>query len=159
MRSRQELALKGLALVSNDGEVNEGITQTPVEESEEPEPGVFTPAPAAPRNVQWLPVGGIKAPKTLDGSLAGDVGFDPIGFAKSKDFVLNERGRAEALRLAMLAAVGWPMSELLHKEIAGMLNLPSILAGVIALHPSSTEDSTAYMLREFLLCLSCLQVS
>ena len=93
-------------------EVNEGITQTPVEESEEPEPEVFTPpAPAAPRNVQWLPVGGIKAPKTLDGSLAGDVGFDPIGFAKVKKTLFWMReAELKHSRLAMLAAVGWPMS-------------------------------------------------
>jgi len=31
-------------------------------------------------------------------------------------------------RLAMLAAVGWPMSEIFHKELASAWNLPSILA-------------------------------
>lgn len=31
-------------------------------------------------------------------------------------------------RLAMLAAAGWPLSELWHKEIASLLGLESILA-------------------------------
>jgi len=28
---------------------------------------------------KWFPFGGLKAPKALDGELAADVGFDPIG--------------------------------------------------------------------------------
>ena len=31
-------------------------------------------------------------------------------------------------RLAMLAAAGWPLSELWHKELAGVFGFPSILA-------------------------------
>jgi hypothetical protein len=66
----------------------------------------------------------------LDGSLAGDVGFDPLGFSKSKKtlFWMREAETKHA-RLAMLAAAGWPLSELWHKNIAEVFGLPSILAG------------------------------
>ena len=38
-----------------------------------------TPPPRVALPAKWLPIGGMKAPKALDGSLAGDVGFDPLG--------------------------------------------------------------------------------
>ena len=62
-----------------------------------------------------------------DGSMAGDVA-STLGFAVA-DSVLDARGRVEALALGYACGCGWPMSELLHKEIAGVFNLPSILAG------------------------------
>ncbi len=78
---------------------------------------------------KWFPIGGVKAPKTLDGSLAGDVGFDPIGFSKStKTLYWMREAEVKHSRLAMLAAVGWPLSELWHKEIAKVFGLSSILA-------------------------------
>jgi hypothetical protein len=65
----------------------------------------------------------------LDGSLAGDVGFDPLGFAKSKKTLFWMReAEVKHARLAMLGAAGWPLSELWHKQLASMLNLNSILA-------------------------------
>ena len=68
--------------------------------------------PPAPKKValpaKWLPVGGYKAPLILDGTLAGDVGFDPIGFAKStKTLYWMREAEVKHGRLAMLAAVGW----------------------------------------------------
>ena len=36
----------------------------------------------APRQAKWLPM--LLAPEALDGSMAGDVGFDPLGFASDK---------------------------------------------------------------------------
>jgi hypothetical protein len=53
-------------------------------------PVEFDAPPAAPVKAkrlaaQWLPASlKQKAPLALDGSLAGDVGFDPLGFSKSK---------------------------------------------------------------------------
>jgi len=35
--------------------------------------------PPARIPAKWFPIGGLLAPKALDGELAGDVGFDPIG--------------------------------------------------------------------------------
>ena len=109
-------------------EAEEPVAEEPVAE-EAPAPLPVTPAPAVALPAKWLPVGGVKAPKMLDGTMAGDAGFDPLGFAKSKKTLFWMReAELKHSRLAMLAAVGWPMSELLHKEIASTLNLPSILA-------------------------------
>lgn len=78
---------------------------------------------------KWLPIGGVKAPAALDGSLAADVGFDPLGFSKSeKTLYWMREAEIKHGRLAMLAAVGWPLSELWHKEIASFFGLKSILA-------------------------------
>lgn len=79
---------------------------------------------------QWLPVGNLMAPIILDGSLAGDVGFDPLGFSKTRNTLLWMReAELKHSRLAMLAAIGWPLSELWHKQIAQAFGLESILAG------------------------------
>jgi hypothetical protein len=48
----------------------------------------------------------MERPAALDGTLAGDVGFDPLGFAKSKNDLMNYReAEIKHARLAMLAAV------------------------------------------------------
>lgn len=81
----------------------------------------------APRQAGWLPM--LLSPEALDGSMAGDVGFDPLGFSKTKaDLIRMREAEVKHARLAMLAAAGWPMSELWHKEIADSLGLESILA-------------------------------
>jgi len=51
-------------------------------------------------------------PKLLDGSLPGDVGFDPFGFGGADKVSLLNMREAELKhgRLAMLAAVGWPLA-------------------------------------------------
>ena len=81
------------------------------------------------RPAEWLPIGNIKAPVLLDGSFAGDVGFDPFGFSKTnKTLYWMREAEIKHARLAMLAAVGWPLSELWHKPIAEFMHLDSILA-------------------------------
>lgn len=99
---------------------------------EEPEP------PVLPKMSESMPF--LERPKALTGELAGDVGFDPLGFAKD-DYELRNYREAEIkhARLAMLAAAGWPLSELFDKKIAAALNLapavdaadraPSVLNG------------------------------
>lgn len=52
-------------------------------------------------------------PAALDGSHAGDYGFDPLGFSESLDFYAMQESEIRHARLAMLAVVGWPMSEML----------------------------------------------
>jgi hypothetical protein len=80
-----------------------------------------------PREAGWLPF--LLAPEALDGTYAGDVGFDPLRFCGDKDAVKRYReAELKHSRLAMLAAVGWPMSELWHKQIASVIGLDSILA-------------------------------
>lgn len=62
--------------------------------------------------------------------LAGDRGFDPLGFAKSKeDLVKYRNAEIKHARLAMLAAAGWPISEKLDATFAKALNLPVDLTG------------------------------
>lgn len=70
-------------------------------------------------------------PSALDGSHAGDYGFDPLGLSEKLDFYAMQESEVRHARLAMLAAVGWPMSELLAPS--WMLQngcAPSVLNGV-----------------------------
>lgn len=101
------------------------------EEPVAPEPvPVPVPVKKIALNAKWFPFGGLKAPLVLDGTLAGDAGFDPLGFAKDKKSLYWQReAEVKHARLAMLAAVGWPLSELWHKDIAAFFGLNSILAG------------------------------
>ena len=58
-------------------------------------------------------------PAILDGKYAGDAGFDPLGLARN-EIALESYREAEIkhARLAMLAAAGWPLSELFDRKIA-----------------------------------------
>jgi len=71
----------------------------------------------------------LERPKVLDQvSLAGDVGFDPLNLAGNVDNLLSMReAEIKHARLAMLAAAGWPLSELLDRKIASALNLAPVL--------------------------------
>ena len=66
-------------------------------ESEEPRPRPFRP---------W-PLNTIRVPRYLDGSLAGDLGFDPLRIARDQEglFFFREAEIKHA-RIAMLAALG-----------------------------------------------------
>lgn len=67
-------------------------------------------------------------PKVLTGELAGDVGFDPMGLAQNKEQLWAYREAEQKHgRLAMLAAAGWPISELLDRQLADYFGVPSIL--------------------------------
>jgi hypothetical protein len=67
-------------------------------------------------------------PAALTGALAGDVGFDPLGFAKTEADLMNYReAEVKHARLAMLAAAGWPISELFDKKIASAFGLNPLL--------------------------------
>jgi len=70
----------------------------------------------------------MNAPLTLDGSMAGDVGFDPLGFAKTQmDLSTYREAEVKHARLAMLAAAGWPLSELWDKKIASLVGMKDVL--------------------------------
>jgi hypothetical protein len=69
-------------------------------------------------------------PPALDGTHAGDFGFDPLGFTEDYDLYTMQEHEIRHARLAMLAVVGWPMSELLAPD--WMLQqgcAPSVLNG------------------------------
>lgn len=71
----------------------------------------------------------LKCPSVLvESDLAGNVGFDPLGLADSNEKLLDYReAEIKHARLAMLAAVGWPISELEDRDIAKYFNAPSLL--------------------------------
>lgn len=70
----------------------------------------------------------LKRPAMLDGSLPGDRGFDPLNFAADADALQWYRSaEIKHARLAMLAAVGWPMAELFDKKLAYAFDLKSLL--------------------------------
>jgi len=90
------------------------------EESELP------PAPVATVMSQSMPF--MECPPALNGAYAGDVGFDPFGFSKTEaDLKRYREAEIKHSRLAMLAAAGWPISELLDKKIATLLNLAPVV--------------------------------
>jgi len=70
----------------------------------------------------------LTCPAVLDGSMAGDVGFDPLGLSKDqKDLNFYREAEIKHARLAMLAAAGWPVSELFDKKIAFLLGMTPVL--------------------------------
>merc|ERR1712008_305978 len=71
----------------------------------------------------------VPRPVLLDGTMAGDVGFDPFNFAGDDAQGLYTMREAEVKhgRIAMLASVGWIVSEALDKRIAHIFHLPAIL--------------------------------
>ena len=85
-----------------------------------------TPEPVLATMSQSMPF--MARPVALDGSLAGDVGFDPLGFAKnSEDLMKYREAEIKHARLAMLAAAGWPISELFDAKIAKVLGMNAIV--------------------------------
>lgn len=60
--------------------------------------------------------------------LAGNFGFDPLGLARSKERLMEYReAEVKHGRLAMLAAIGWPVSELTDRSIADFFSAPAAL--------------------------------
>lgn len=70
----------------------------------------------------------LSRPKQLTGDLAGDVGFDPLGLASSHDRLMFMReAEVKHSRIAMLAAVGWPLAEAIHTKLAFLLHMKPLL--------------------------------
>merc|ERR1712151_1281671 len=84
------------------------------------------PEPELPMMSESLPF--MERPTFLTGDMAGDVGFDPLGFVKSSEDLMNYReAEVKHGRLAMLAAAGWPLSEVLDKKIASAFGMSPLL--------------------------------
>lgn len=79
-------------------------------------------------------------PPLLDGSHAGDLGFDPLGFADSQEkLYAYMESEVRHCRLAMLCAFGWPLSELkpvFPSLLAEGGRAPSVLNGHLFNSPS-----------------------
>merc|ERR1719247_2651461 len=103
--------------------------------------GAQFPAPGEPSEIR---------PGAFSG-LPGDVGFDPLGLAnydllldsaynkkRSPALVLRDYRDAELKhgRLAMLAAVAWPLQEKLNPLLAAQLRWPNLVAETGGLSPS-----------------------
>jgi len=87
---------------------------------------VETPKAPLPMKSQSLPF--MDRPAALDGSMVGDVGFDPLGFAKTEADLFNYReAEIKHGRLAMLAAAGWPISELFDQKLANLIGAPAVV--------------------------------
>lgn len=73
----------------------------------------------------------LKRPSALDGSHAGDFGFDPLGLSESYDLYTMQESELRHGRLAMLAVIGWPLSELIAPDWMLQENgcAPSVLNG------------------------------
>lgn len=93
----------------------------------------------------------LDAPSALDGSMVADYGFDPLNFAgidlnlgsaeekqRPKSLVLRDYREAELRhgRLAMLAALAWPVQELLSPILSRLLREPMLLAETGGRSPS-----------------------
>ena len=84
--------------------------------------------PPAPKPIKSQAIPFVNAPLALDGSMAGDVGFDPLGLADSPQKLKKYREAEIAhARLAMLAAAGWPLSELWDTKIAAAVGWNPVL--------------------------------
>jgi len=109
-----------------------GRSTTKIFSQEEPSDGLWgkpTPKEGETQGDMSIALPFAPRPKLLDGTLPGDVGFDPLGFAGNDMTSLKYMREAEIKhgRLAMLAVVGWPLAELFDKKIATALNLPVLL--------------------------------
>jgi len=74
----------------------------------------------------------LKRPSKLDGTHAGDVGFDPLGLSENNDMYTMMESEIRHGRLAMLAVAGWPLSELFAPQwmLHGKEHIaPSVLNG------------------------------
>jgi len=112
---------------------NARTTATAVRMSDEAEPIVIEDMPLDDVPVIELPAMStslpfLTRPDALTGAIAGDVGFDPLGFSKTQADLINYReAEVKHARLAMLAAAGWPISEVFDKKIALALNMSPLL--------------------------------
>ena len=69
-----------------------------------------------------------KAVKVLDGKMAGDKGFDPLGFASSVPKLrIYREAELKHGRLAMLAALGWPVAEQFNGPLSKAVGMKSML--------------------------------
>eukprot|EP00580_Thalassiosira_gravida_P006745 CAMPEP_0201642442 /NCGR_PEP_ID=MMETSP0493-20130528/26255_1 /ASSEMBLY_ACC=CAM_ASM_000838 /TAXON_ID=420259 /ORGANISM="Thalassiosira gravida, Strain GMp14c1" /LENGTH=261 /DNA_ID=CAMNT_0048116621 /DNA_START=64 /DNA_END=849 /DNA_ORIENTATION=- len=108
--------------------MSDQLDETPIETTIQTTIATSTTEAALPLRSQSLPF--LSRPLALDGTLAGDVGFDPLGFAKSESDLMNYReAEVKHARLAMLAAAGWPLSEVFDKKIAAAIGMDPLLDG------------------------------
>lgn len=87
----------------------------------------------------FFPLPFVPKPAYLDGNLAADAGFDPLRLATAdlpgapstteRRVMWYREAEVKHARLAMLAAAGWPASELWHGQFSNLFGLPYGLDG------------------------------
>ncbi|GJQ08464.1 hypothetical protein GpartN1_g255.t1 [Galdieria partita] len=75
-------------------------------------PIVASSSSTSQRQSQAIPF--LKAPPSLDGTMIGDVGFDPLGFSNIIDLRYLRESELKHCRIAMLAVVGFIVQEFIH---------------------------------------------
>ena len=102
--------------------------RTPIRDGGSPSVVVsYASADLRPAASQALPF--LDRPEVLDEvRLAGDAGFDPLGLATDAESLIRYRdAELKHARLAMLAAVGWPLGELFQPDLAAQWHAPSLV--------------------------------
>nr|7Y5E_22 Chain 22, Chlorophyll a-b binding protein of LHCII type III, chloroplastic [Porphyridium purpureum]7Y5E_2N Chain 2N, Chlorophyll a-b binding protein of LHCII type III, chloroplastic [Porphyridium purpureum]7Y7A_27 Chain 27, Chlorophyll a-b binding protein of LHCII type III, chloroplastic [Porphyridium purpureum]7Y7A_2o Chain 2o, Chlorophyll a-b binding protein of LHCII type III, chloroplastic [Porphyridium purpureum] len=66
----------------------------------------------------------LEAPAKLDGTLVGDVGFDPLGLSATLDVKYLRAAELKHGRIAMLAALGFVVQEILAPKQSGPFTEP-----------------------------------
>ena len=69
-------------------------------------------------------------------SIVGDYNFDPLGLGSPDNFAFMREAEIKHGRLAMLAAIAWPLQEILHPILADSLRAPDLLAASGGASPS-----------------------
>ena len=64
----------------------------------------------------------LSRPPRLDGTLAGDVGFDPLGFSNYFDLKWLREAELKHGRVSMLGALGFIVQEKIHLPLPGFDN-------------------------------------
>ena len=64
----------------------------------------------------------LSRPPRLDGTLAGDVGFDPLGFSNYFDIKWLREAELKHGRVSMLGALGFVVQEKIHLPLPGFDN-------------------------------------
>ena len=83
-----------------------------------------------------------------DGAMVGDKGFDPLGVADSVEKLrIYREAELKHGRLAMLAALGWPVSEALDKPIAAALGMKSLLVSTPISQANGVAEGGEALLR------------
>merc|ERR1711865_531431 len=119
--------------------------------------GLTAPTKSRPTMSKAVPF--LRQPYSCDGTMPGDFGFDPLnlgiydltvasaynrvgandGFSdRSTSDIMKDYREAELKhgRLAMLAAIAWPVQELLQPFLAAKLNLPNQVYEQAGMNPS-----------------------
>mmetsp|Transcript_16293 Transcript_16293/g.43684 ORF Transcript_16293/g.43684 Transcript_16293/m.43684 type:complete len:211 (-) Transcript_16293:109-741(-) len=73
-----------------------------------------TPAPVTMMAEMSKAVPFLEKPAKLDGSMAGDVGFDPLNFSNAYSLAWLREAELKHGRICMLAALGWVVPEFYH---------------------------------------------